>query len=236
MLEAKAREVASEWGLVLGDRFESSPWSYVAAVGDDAVLKVRGDEDWESDHDVDALLRWNGNGAVRVLQHDRARRAALLERVRPGGDLSSVPWDDSLRIAVEVARQLWVPVGEPFRSIHDFVPAWLAEVSAPEPVRRVYEGLAQRSATLVHGDLHHHNILRDGARWLAIDSKAMRGEPEFDVAPLLWNPIGSTPSASRVQRCLDVFTEAGLDPTRMRAWALIRATYLGHADVAALLI
>ena len=126
-----------------------------------------------------------------------------------------------------------MPAGAPFRSIHEFIATWLDEVNADERVRRLCERLDRREDTLVHGDLHHHNILRSGERWLAIDSKAMRGEPEFDVAPLMWNPIGSTPSESRIQRCLDVFAEAGLDPTRMRAWALIRATYLGHADVAA---
>lgn len=235
MLEARAREIAAEWGLVLGDRFESAPWSYVAAVGTDAVLKVRADEDWESDHDVDALVRWDGHGAVRVLRHDRARRAALLQRADPGFDLASVPWDDSIRIAAAVARQLWVPAAAPFPSIHEFIPRWLDEVDAPDPVRGLYARLDHRSDTLVHGDLHHHNLLRDGARWVAIDSKAMRGEPAFDVAPLMWNPIGSTPSLPRIQHCLDVFAAAGLDPGRVRAWALIRATYLGCADVVALL-
>lgn len=235
MLEVHAQQIALEWGLTLGGRFESSPWSYVAAVGDDAVLKVRGEEDGESDHDVDALMQWDGRGAVRVLRYDRERRAALLERARPGHDLSSCTWDDSVSIALSVARQLWVPAAAPFISIHEFVPKWLDEANASEPVRRLYESLDHRADVLVHGDLHHHNILRDGDRWIAIDSKAMRGEPEFDVAPLIWNPIGSTPSESRIQRCLHVFAEAGLEPERMRAWAMIRATYLGRLDAATLL-
>lgn len=235
MLEARAHEIASEWGLTLGAPFASSPWSHVAPVGDHAVLKVRADDDWESDHDVDALMRWDSRGAVRVLRHDRQRRAVLLERARPGQDLSSVPWDDSVSIALDVVRQLWVPAGAPFRSIHEFVPSWLHDVNASERVLRLYEGLGHRADTLVHGDLHHHNILRAGDRWLAIDSKAMLGEPEFDAAPLMWNPIGSVPSESRIQRCIDVFAEAGLDPMRMRAWALVRATYLDRPDVAALL-
>jgi streptomycin 6-kinase len=58
------------------------------------------------------------------------------------------------------------------------------------------------------GDLHHHNILRDGERWLVIDSEAMRCEPEFDVAPLMWNPIGSIPSDATIQACFDVVAEA----------------------------
>ncbi len=49
--------------------------------------------------------------------------------------------------------------------------------------------------TVTHGDLHHHNILRRGDGWAAIDPKPAVGEPEYDVAPLLWNPIGVVPTA-----------------------------------------
>ena len=234
-LEALAREIASEWGLSVGVAFASSPWSYVVAAGDDAVLKVRAAEDWESDHDVDALMRWDGRGAVRVLRHDRARRVALLERARPGHDLSSLRWTDSVTVAADVARQLWMRAAAPFRSIHEFVPIWLDEVNASERVRRLYESLGPRGDTLVHGDLHHHNILRSGDRWVAIDSKAMLGEPEFDVAPLMWNPIGSELSETRIERCIDHFAKVGLDRDRMLSWALVRATYLGRDDVVALL-
>lgn len=236
VLNERAQLIASEWGIALGAPFASSPWSYVAAAGEHAVLKVRAEDDLESDHDLDALLRWDGQGAVRVLRHDRERRAMLLERARPGDDLAALPEDEALRVALGVSRQLWVPAGPPFRSVHAFIPGWLSDVNASAQVRQLYESLGTRADTLVHGDLHHHNILRDVDRWAAIDSKAMLCEPEFDVAPLLWNPIGSIPSRSGIQRCLDVFTEAGLDRARMRAWALIRATYLERHDAAALLV
>jgi streptomycin 6-kinase len=234
-LGAIAAEVARDWGVAIGAVFPSSPWSYVAEAGDDAVIKVRAAEDWESDQDTDALLRWSGDGAVRVLRHDVERRAVLLERARPGHDLASAPWEESLAAAADVARRLWVPAGSPFRSVHDFVPRWLDEVEAPGGVRDAYANLGRRADTLVHGDLHHHNLLRHGDRWLAIDSKAMRGEPEFDVAPLMWNPVGSAPSRGRVADCVRVFADLGLDPRRILAWARVRAAYLGHHDVVALL-
>lgn len=140
-----------------------------------------------------------------------------------------------IRIASEVARQLWVPSIAPFRSVHEFVPTWLDEVNATDRIRHLYEKLGANADTLVHGDLHHHNIVRNGDRWVAIDSKAMLCEPEFDVAPLMWNPIGSEPSLARIQHCVDRFANVGLDRDRMLIWALIRATYLARHDVAALL-
>ena len=48
-LAAVAREVAADWGIELGTRFASSH-SFVAAVGDEAVLKIVRPADVESDH------------------------------------------------------------------------------------------------------------------------------------------------------------------------------------------
>jgi streptomycin 6-kinase len=93
--------------------------------------------------------------------------------------------------------------------------------------RELYASLAVRRDTLVHGDFHHHNILRDGDRYLAIDAKAMLGEPEYDVASFLWNPLGTTMKHHVAERRLAAFASAGLDQERMRAWAVIRGAFLG---------
>ena len=66
-----AREVAAEWGVELGEPFALARYSYVAAVGDDAVLKVTPPEDDESDEEAEALALWAGDGAVRLLRRDR---------------------------------------------------------------------------------------------------------------------------------------------------------------------
>ena len=67
-------------------------------------------------------------GAVRLWRRDRERRALLIERARPGNDISEVPEDAATAIAVEVGLRLWRPAREPFRWIGDHVPAWLDHV------------------------------------------------------------------------------------------------------------
>lgn len=62
-----------------------------------------------------------------------------------------------------------------------------------EPARRIYADLAatQREPALLHGDLHHYNVLSDRARgWCAIDPKGVVGELEFELRVALRNPIG----------------------------------------------
>ena len=230
-----AAKVAAKWGVELGPPFALSRYSYVAPAGDNAVLKVTPPEDDESDEEADALALWDGDGAVRLLRRDRERRALLIERALPGDDISKLPEDEATAIAVAVGRRLWRPAAEPFRWIGDHVPRWLdnAERSEQEgreliPLARdLYASLDVGRETLVHGDFHHHNILRAGDRYLAIDTKAMLGEPEYDIPSFLWNPLGTTMTLDRTERRLAAFAAAGLDQGRMRAWAVIRGAFLG---------
>ena len=67
--------------------------------------------------------------------------------------------------------------------------------------------------TLVHGDLHHHNVLRSKRGWLAIDPKPMLGEPEYDVASFLWNPL---PCRVRVEHLETRLAAFGSRPGRDR--------------------
>ena len=234
-LEQTAQAVAREWGIGLGPPFALSRYSYVAPAGDDAVLKVLPPDDDESDEDGDALVLWGGHGAVRLLRRDRERRVLLMERARPGTDISALPEDEATAIAVDVGRQLWRAAGEPFRWVGDYVPRWLdeAERSAQEGselvplARSLYASLDVGRATLVHGDFHHHNILSAGGCYLAIDSKAMLGEPEFDVPSFLWNPLSYRMRPDVTERRIAAFTAAGLSEERIRAWSVIRGAYLG---------
>ena len=238
--------MAREWGLELGRPFALARYSAVAPAGSAAVLKVTPVSDDESDHEPEALALWNGDGAVRLLRRDAQRRAMLLQRAVPGADISGLDDQRAAEIAVEVGRKLWRPAEGPFRRIADRVGEWLDQVrpgtSAGAELltaaRRIFDPAAVSHAVLVHGDFHHHNILDAGrGRYLAIDPKPMLGEPEFDVPPFLWNPLGSRITRESAERRLAVFAAAGLDSERMRRWTVIRGAYLApDGDAAAVLL
>jgi streptomycin 6-kinase len=228
--------VAAEWGVALGAPFALARYSFVAPAGADAVLKVTPPSDDEADEEADALALWDGDGAVRLLRHDRRRRALLLERALPGTDLAGadVSDEDATAMAVDLAGRLWKggqsPGQSPFRSIHDHVPRWLAN-AADHPLAplasTLYDGLERRADTLVHGDFHHHNILASARGPVAIDPKPMLGEPEYDVPSFVWNPLSYRMRRDVTERRLAAFAAAGLDEERMRTWAVIRGAYLG---------
>lgn len=228
MLEAVAREAAATWGVELGQPFGLALHSFAAPAGADAVLKVVPERHWESDHEADALARWQGDGAVRLLRHDRERRAFLIERALPGSDISALPDEQATAIAVEVGRRLWRPAAGPFLRVGDVLPHWLEEGEGAlrAKAQELLAGMELRHDVLVHGDFHHHNILASARGHVAIDPQPFLGEPEYDVVPFLWNPlpIGLRPElfASR----LAALVAAGLDEERIRAWMVIRGSYL----------
>ena len=227
-LAAIAREVAAEWGVELGEPFALARYSFAAPAGDDAVLKVIPERHWESDHEADALGHWGGDGAARLLRHDRERRAFLLERARPGTDISGLPDGDATAIAVDVGRRLWRPAAGLFTRVADQLPRWLDEGEGElrAKAEELLAGMELRHEVLVHGDFHHHNILAFARGHLAIDPQPFLGEPEYDVVPFLWNPlpIGLRPQLFEAR--LAAFVAAGLDEQRIRAWMVIRGSYL----------
>ena len=233
--KATALAAARGLGIEIGEPFVLSNVSYVAPAGE-GVLKVAWQGDDESWHEAAALELWDGDGAVRLLR--RSGRALLLERALPGDDLSTVAEDEATVIGVDLASRLWRPALAPFRSVAPAIPGWLdaAERHGSELVplaRDLLVAIDARADWVVHGDFHHHNILRHGARYVAIDPKPYLADREYDVPPFLWNPIDNRMLDRRqTERRIAAFVAAGLDEFRIRAWTVVRGAYLrpGYAQ------
>jgi streptomycin 6-kinase len=233
-LERTAHEVALAWNLRLGPRYEWARFSFAAPAGDHAVLKLTPPEDDEADHEGDALAFWNGRGAVRLLKRDKMRRALLIERCVPGHDASAIDDHEAIRIALDTGRELWRPTSAaPFLRAGDFVAARLRDLAQDSdhpyvPIAtELFASIGPRHDVLVHGDFHHHNLLRHTGRWLAIDPKPLIAEPEFDVVTLLWNPFHLVPTRELTERRIAQLAAGGLDERRIRDWAIVRGTQLG---------
>ena len=91
---------------------------------------------------------------------------------------------------------------------------------------------------LLHGDLHHDNIVAAGrAAWRAIDPKGLIGEPAYEIGPLLFNPqpqLLAAPQPGRIlaRRVDHCAAELGLERARVRGWGLVRAVLAAwwHAE------
>lgn len=195
----------------------------------------------ETEHEAEALSRWQGRGAVRLLARDGERRALLIERCRPGRQLWDLPDEDATAIAAGVFEQLWVPAERPFRRLEDEAARWGDELPARSLDSGVVDravsflreaGPTQRESVLLHQDLHGGNVLESARGWLAIDAKPLVGEREFDVASLIRDRRPTT--KKQMERRLDYLVERlDLDRERTLGWAIAHAlAWGGNAEVA----
>ena len=155
----------------------------------------------------------------------------LVERLKPGTQLWTVPDEEATEIAAGVLEQLWVPAGEPFRTLEDLAAQWARELPRKgfeaeliDPVIAFLEeaGPTQRESVLMHQDLHGGNVLLSERGWLAIDPKPLVGEREFDVASLIRDRRPVTEAA--MERRLDYLVDRlDLDRERTRGWAIAHA-------------
>src|SRR5438105_3425562 len=118
--------LAEEWNLRLGEPYVPGAASeHVVRVeladGTPAVLKI-GHPHRESEQEADALERWDGDGAVRLLRRDDARNALLLERCEPGTFLSD-GGGDPLGVLIKLLPRLWKDATG-FHTLADEVEWW----------------------------------------------------------------------------------------------------------------
>ena len=84
-----------------------------------------------------------------------------------------------------------------------------------------------REVIVLHGDLHHDNVLHGSRGWLAIDPKGLLGERTYEVANLLGNPWPHGEIVHQTDRMLRLSTlyasRLDLDPRRVLGFALAHA-------------
>nr|WP_232327894.1 aminoglycoside phosphotransferase family protein [Kibdelosporangium sp. MJ126-NF4]CEL14741.1 Streptomycin 6-kinase (Streptidine kinase) (Streptomycin 6-phosphotransferase) (APH(6)) [Kibdelosporangium sp. MJ126-NF4]CTQ96629.1 Streptomycin 6-kinase (EC 2.7.1.72) (Streptidine kinase) (Streptomycin 6-phosphotransferase) (APH(6)) [Kibdelosporangium sp. MJ126-NF4] len=216
----------------------------IRADGGKAALKLQPVDD-ETESEPIALRIWDGDGIVRLLEHDPDNGAMLLERLDETRPLSKMPDDlAATEIIAELAARLTkVPGPENMRHLKDIAaemvadaPDAAAELSDPDERRMlkdwtamVTEVLDEPGDRLLHWDLHYDNVLAtDREPWLAIDPKPLVGDPGFDIMPVLknrWDDLVATGDLHKaIRRRFDVMAEAlGVDRQRAVAWTVARA-------------
>ena len=241
-------ECEHRWDLTIRPSNFTLSYNYVApamlANGTEIVLKV-GVPNRELRTEIEALRLYEGRGCVRLLEADPDVGILLLERLYPGEMLTIVTDDDAAtRLAAQVMQNLWrpLPAEHTFPSVADWANG-LAELSKKfdggtgpfdkklvETAESLFTDLLASSSepVLLHGDLHHYNILSADDGWKMIDPKGVAGEAAYEVGALLRNPIATIydePDLERITaRRLDILAEMlSMDRERLRQWSLAQA-------------
>jgi streptomycin 6-kinase len=189
--------------------------------------------------EVAAIKLYNGDGMARLIRADESLAAMLLERLEPGVSLWNTDDDDgATRIIATLMQRLWRPVPEPhsFRTLESWTQALPNYHGTAIPQRLVdkangllSELLPTNKPVLLHGDLHHDNILSATREpYLAIDPKGLVGNKTYDVTAALLNPDAPTLSkhpelAKILERRMSIFTEMlGIKQNEIAAWTFVQ--------------
>jgi len=249
-------QLSMRWGLTIGSPYADILQNYVAQAvcrdGTEAVFKISADKKMIR-RQIDTLIRFNGDGAVKLLAADPECGALLMERANPGHRLSS-SFDDETSVLIDTFRRLWhaedqsrstaIPTlsflaqswlpGEIAGMRHALLAAGLGEqVLVVDAAEQALGDLLPCSTEeiLLHGDLHAGHVLSAGqGRWLSIDPLGIFGERAFDAAALFRDDSASLKLEGNTEKALSrrmhrLVHELGLDWERLRGWGLVQAAF-----------
>lgn len=203
-------EAVARWGLTELQTYTLS-YNFVAsaktAIGTPVVLKI-GAPDPEFQTEINALTLFNGKGCAQIIDLHPNRSMFLEEQIVPGTQLKRLTNDRRrTELACDVFKQIEHDV--PFDAEKQFIllTDWFAGIerkkasfgsdmtsSIPfgfqQKLHDILPTLFQTSSKIrvIHGDLHHYNILQTRDSWIAIDPKGVLGPAEYECGPFLRNP------------------------------------------------
>lgn len=257
LLPTLVEQACSNWGLRDVQPVKNLSYNYVLTGfrenQEPIVLKFILDKQ-AFEHERDALMVYNGHGCVRLLASDHEKQCLLLEQIRPGVSLKTIFLGDNFDresfnkdeqaalCAVNVMKKLHaVDLSGHDLAKFQMIQDWLAGLTDPACRHQIPEkylikakGLAnellktQEKSVLLHGDLHHENILSHNNDWCAIDPKGVMGEPAYEVGAFIRNPISMLylhPNLSKlIDKRIELFSEClMLDRQRVQAWSFVQA-------------
>ncbi len=242
---------ADAWDVTL-EEIRETPTSLLGfgtRAGLPVVLKLTKHSGDESNSGA-VLRALAGEGVVRVLESETD--AVLVERLDPGEQLVSLLSRGEDEAATRILAQVITKLAdhEPLdgcptvadwgRGFDRYLQSGDQQIS-PDLVteaRSLYCELAssQRKPILLHGDLQHYNVLLDNNRgWVAIDPKGVIGELEYEIGPILRNPVVQPElflNPDIIHRRLELLTSTlNLDHARVLRWSFAQAVLSAIWDI-----
>lgn len=243
------KSLAKQWKFKITKRCANLSFNFVALVvlenGSKAILKCGVPND-EFTTEINALRIYAGEGVVRLIVADAKKGWLIEERCVPGKNLLSLKDDEkATTIALNLMQQLWRPLNSPAkfptlvkllrgldklqkyaRANHGAFPKKLIDFSLSASKELLASSGEQ---VLLHGDLHHFNILSSGKNsWLAIDPKGVIGEREYEIAAFMRNPghqlLTAMDTKHVLLRRLDQIVEhTSFEHERILLWSIVNA-------------
>jgi streptomycin 6-kinase len=170
---------------------------------------------------------------VPLLASDDKNQVLVLEKLVPGTTLKEVTDEHKASQIFSHIIKFLPKLSEP-GLIYPTLEQWLSVIPHHSLLDKKHQNKAElilkklsaipRNTYLLHGDLHHENILESHRGWICLDPKGVIGPMEFETALYLLNPLDQKPCLDRFfNKVADLQRELGADPTLMKGYAFLRS-------------
>ncbi|PEJ54544.1 hydrogenase expression protein HypB [Bacillus sp. AFS002410] len=234
----------NRWNMKILSPFALS-YNFVAPIiiegNKNAVIKLAVPNE-EFNDEIEALYEFKDADFVKVIDYDLKEGILILERLLPGNTLASIENEElEMQIAVKVMKNLWKKPStssklptifnreKSFSRIVEKFPNGLGPISkellleAFSTFKEMYR--SQSTQYLLHGDLHHYNLLNAGEdSWKVIDPKGLIGEREYDLIQFLLNNLEGKDISTTLEKRIELLvSELNLNKERLLHWGYSHA-------------
>lgn len=237
-LPAQIAELTNRWQIQFIQPLSDLSYNFVALVryrANNAILKIAPPAH-QLFREAECLKHFSSSAPLIYAQSETPN-ALLMEKLDPGASLKKLVLANQDEIATRLICQIILSLPKQamteahfphlatlptalFNLEHHFdakllaqAQTWFRDLTSVSP-----------QDVLLHGDLHHDNILQHGAHWKIIDPHGYRGDPAAEVGAMIRNPLDYLHHHAEMQkivaRRLSIMKEMlPFDPQKIKAWA-----------------
>ena len=246
-LEDKVEIYIRKWNLVNEGAVPNLSYNYVLKVrnqqGVPYILKL-GVPNFDFRNEIQTIKSYAGVGCAALINADPDEGVMLLEQLVPGKMLSDIEDEE---LVLDQYIKVWQSIRRPLLTNENvpLISNWASALKKYQEKHQRDDGPIPNSfisyaydcfeeifnssigPELLHGDLHHENILYSDTRgWLAIDPKGVGGDTYFDFTSFLFNHLFSKadPAGLLEYRVNTLCTRLDLNRERFLKAAVAMAT------------
>lgn len=193
------------------------------------MLKLSGHE--EEIHGNAMMVLLQGHGAAKVYEH--AGPALLMARADEPSGVQTLSDDLAISEMCRALNRLHRSTNAQAFSTAIPLSDWMVELTQSDHTDVLYQRAAHyaremlkvgNTECLLHGDMHHGNLLAFASEFRMIDPKGLKGPRGYDFANMFRNPLGVDHRIHMRPR-LDLVSElSGVPRSELAAWVMVQSS------------
>lgn len=240
-LPAHIEDLSQQWNFRFIRPFPDLSYSFVGLVKlntnhELAIIKIAPDP--ECIMNEAHWLQCFESSVPKIYDIDEKKCAVLMEYLHPGQPLKTLVQNGQDEAATKIICQIILQLQSKqqksvanFKHLAELIPdlAYLKNHVDDRVLSKAQSLFRDLTAdrthdVLLHGDLHHDNIISHGDSWKVIDPHGYIGDPVAEVGAMIRNPYDCFPKeydlAAVIEKRLKILAEhLPFDPKKIKAWA-----------------